>query len=168
MKKPTPDCNRGVKFVRNRVDDHLPYSQRSEEQERDAGKEHGAERDVPVDSHALHHGISEVCVQAHARRQRDRITRERAHQEAAQRRRQTGRCRDSRGRQTGSSCRIDGLTKMRYTAIVMNVVTARQNLRLPALLVPSAANSKCFAPRAQREALTVGFYRAHRRPSTHR
>ena len=56
---------------------------------------------MPVDAHPLHHRIREVRIQTHARRECNRITRERAHQQTPHRGRKTSRCRNARNRHPG-------------------------------------------------------------------
>ena len=62
---------------------------------------HRSQRGLPRDAHALHHAVSEVGVQSHAGRERNRIARERAHQQRAQRGGDTGGGRDRGQRHPG-------------------------------------------------------------------
>ena len=92
---------RRVEFERNGGDDELPYPQRRQHQKRYPGNKHRAQRRLPRHAHLLHHRVGEIRVEAHPRRQRNRITRQRAHQDAAHRRGKTGRRRNRRQRHAG-------------------------------------------------------------------
>jgi len=70
----------GVELVGNGVQDHLPDAGTGEGEEKDAGKEDGAQGGLPGDCHLEADGVGEVGVQAHARRQRDGIARDDAHE----------------------------------------------------------------------------------------
>ncbi len=75
----------------------------------EARKKHSAQRRLPGHVHFEAHGVSEVGVQAHARRERNRIARDNAHQDRRESRREAsgrGGC-GQRQPGIGQDCRID-------------------------------------------------------------
>ena len=93
--------NRRIKLERDGGDDELAHAQRGEQQKRNTGKEDRSQRGWPRHAHALHHRVSEIGVDPHPRRQRDRVPCQRAHQHAAHRRRQASGCGHRRQRHPG-------------------------------------------------------------------
>ena len=80
----------GKQRARHRVHDELPHAEHGQDQERGAGEKHAAERRLPRQPHALDHREGEVGVESHARRHRQRIVRDEAHQDAAESRGEAG------------------------------------------------------------------------------
>jgi hypothetical protein len=75
--------HRRIQLERNGRYNQLPDADRRQDQEGHPGDKHRAQGRLPGNPHALDHGVSEVGVQPHAGRQRDRIARQDAHHEAA-------------------------------------------------------------------------------------
>ena len=72
------------------IHDQLANPSRRQQQKDAAGYEDAAQRRLPGNAHALDDGKGKVRVQAHARRQGDGIVGNKAHQDAADGRRQAG------------------------------------------------------------------------------
>ena len=68
------DAGADAEFQRHRMalTSHSRMPQQADDEEQHAGEEDRAERDLPGDAHALHHGEGEVGVEPHAGRQRER------------------------------------------------------------------------------------------------
>ena len=79
-----------VQGGRNGSDDPLPDAHQREYQERHSGKKDRSERGFPRYSHAFDDSVRKVRVQSHARRKRDRIAGDCAHQNCGERRRKAG------------------------------------------------------------------------------
>ena len=72
--------HRGVELVGNRPQEHLPDARGGDGEEQHTGKEYCAQRGLPRDVQLDADGVSEIGVEAHARRQRDGIARHHAHE----------------------------------------------------------------------------------------
>ena len=77
--RPMPAPMPSFSDMRDGVDQPLAHAQQADDQEQHAGEEHRAQRHLPGQAHALHHGEGEVGVQPHARRQRQRQIGEQSH-----------------------------------------------------------------------------------------
>ena len=82
--------HRGVKFVGNGMQNHLPDAGRSERQEDHARKEDRSQSRLPGDVHFEANCVGEVGVQAHPRSQSDGVPGHYAHEDGAEGRRQAG------------------------------------------------------------------------------
>ena len=69
-----------VKFMGNRAQDHLADARSGEREKDQAGKKHRAQRRLPWDVHFQADGVGKVGVESHARRERDGIARNNAHE----------------------------------------------------------------------------------------
>ena len=94
--------HRGVKLVGNGAQNHLPDAGGGESEKNNAGEKDRAQGRLPGNVHLEADGVSEVGVQAHARRQRDGIARHHAHENGAEGRGQAGGRGDRGQRHSGS------------------------------------------------------------------
>ncbi len=79
-----------AQLQRDAVDDPLADLEDRQQEEQARGQEYRAEGHLPGVAHAQHHGVGEESVQAHARRQGDRVVGDQAHHRRAEGRRQAG------------------------------------------------------------------------------
>ena len=82
--------DRQLEALRDGVDHPLADGREADDQEQDAGQEHGAQRRLPGVAHALDDAVGEVGVEPHARRERHGIVGVEPHEGRAERRGQAG------------------------------------------------------------------------------
>ena len=85
-----PDRDREFEGMGNRIDDPAPHGQYAQGQEQRSGDEGRAQRDLPAVTEASYDAVTEVGVEPHAWRQRDRVVRVEPHYERGDSRRNAG------------------------------------------------------------------------------
>ena len=101
QEEPDAAADGPVKIARDGVNDRLLYPGKGKREENQPRDEHRPQRRLPRDAHADDHGVGEVGVDAHARRQRNRVSRIDPHQQATERRGETRGDRDGGGGHAG-------------------------------------------------------------------
>ena len=90
MKRPMPSAYRCMELIWDSGDQALANAGEGQSEEDNSGEKHRAECGLPGNSHAVDDGIGKVGVESHTGCQRQRIVRERSHQDAAEGRAKTG------------------------------------------------------------------------------